>query len=185
MKFLYTARNKEGQVKQGVVVASSQDKAEALLMENGFTIVAIKEQAENIWLKMVPFGKRVSYKEVVLFSRQLSTLIGARVPILQSLRILEGQISSKPLVAVVRDMITSVENGESFSLALSKHPKIFGNVYISLVIENDGTTRIDLVNDNDDPESYVLSYPSCSNNVCMLIFANIDPAKNMDRKYAY
>jgi type IV pilus assembly protein PilC len=133
MKFLYTARNKEGQVKQGVVVASSQDKAEALLMENGFTIVAIKEQAENIWLKMIPFGKRVSYKEVVLFSRQLSTLIGARVPILQSLRILEGQISSKPLVAVVRDMITSVENGESFSLALSKHPEVFGNVYVSLV----------------------------------------------------
>ena len=133
MKFLYTARNNEGQVKQGFVVALSQDKAESLLLENGFTIVSIKEQAENPFEKLNPFGKKVSYKEVVLFSRQLATLIGARVPILQSLRILEGQVDSKYLNQIIRDMITSVENGESFSLALSKHPNVFGNIYVSLV----------------------------------------------------
>lgn len=133
MKFFYTAKNNQGQVKQGFVVAVSQDKAEALLLENGFTIISIKFQAENKFAKLVPFGNRVSYKDVVLFSRQLATLIGARVPILQSLRILDEQITSKPLSRVVRDMIASVENGESFSLALSKHPEVFGNVYVSLV----------------------------------------------------
>lgn len=133
MKFFYTARNNEGQVKQGFVVAISQDKAEGLLLENGFTIINIRVQEENKLAKFLPFKRHVSYKDVVLFSRQLATLIGARVPILQSLRILDEQITSKQLSHVVRDMITSVENGESFSLALSKHPDVFGNVYVSLV----------------------------------------------------
>ena len=133
MKFFYTARNNEGQVKQGFVVAVSQDKAEGLLLENGFTIINIRVQEENKLAKLLPFKRHVSYKDVVLFSRQLATLIGARVPILQSLRILDEQITSKQLSHVVRDMITSVENGESFSLALSKHPDVFGNVYVSLV----------------------------------------------------
>jgi type IV pilus assembly protein PilC len=133
MKFYYTAKNNTGEVKQGFVIAVSQEKAESLLLENGYTIINIKVQAENQFAKLNPFRKHVSYKDVVLFSRQLSTLIGARVPILQSLRILDEQITSKQLSHVVRDMIVSVENGESFSLALSKHPDVFGNVYVSLV----------------------------------------------------
>ncbi len=133
MKFFYTAKNNEGQVKQGFVVALNQEKAEALLIENGFTIISLKQQFENPLAQLNPFAKHISSKDLVLFSRQLSTLIGARVPILQSLRILESQIDSKQLNSVIRDMTTSVENGESFSLALSKHPEAFGNVYVSLV----------------------------------------------------
>lgn len=133
MKFFYTAKNNEGQIKQGFVVALSQEKAETLLAENGFTIINLKQQFENPLAQLNPFAKHISSKDLVLFSRQLSTLIGARVPILQSLRILDSQIDSKQLNNVIRDMTTSVENGESFSLALSKHPEAFGNVYVSLV----------------------------------------------------
>jgi type IV pilus assembly protein PilC len=133
MKFQYQARNKEGQIKRGEVVAISEAKAEQLLAENGFIIVSLRQQNESIFERFSPFANRVSYKDLVLFSRQLSTLISARVPILQSLRILEAQVSSPSLATITRDMITSVENGESFSLALSKHPAIFGNLYVSLV----------------------------------------------------
>lgn len=133
MKFAYQAKDRQNQVQQGIVVASTQDKAETILAENGLVIISLAEQADSILDKINPFGKSVSGKDLVLFSRQLSTLIAARVPILQSLRILEEQITSKRLNSVVRDMITSVENGESFSLALSKHQDIFGNVYVSLV----------------------------------------------------
>lgn len=133
MKYLYQARNREGQIKTGFVVANSQSKAEQLLSDNGYIIISLKEQRQDWIAKYNPFAAHVSYKDIVLFSRQLSTLIGARVPILQALRILEAQVSSKKLIAVVRDMIYSVENGESFSLALSKHPEIFGSIYVSLV----------------------------------------------------
>ncbi len=133
MKFIYQARNKEGKVKEGFVVAASQDKAEQLLAENGFIITSLQVQEESFFSRFNPFTAHVNYKDLVLFSRQLSTLISARVPILQSLRILEGQVNSSRLIAIIRDMIASVENGESFSLALSKHPQVFGNIYVSLV----------------------------------------------------
>src|SRR6185503_11230684 len=133
MKFRYQARNKEGQIKQGFVVSTSQSKAESLLVENGYIIVGLTEQKENFLARYNFFAGRVSYKDLVIFSRQLATLISARVPILQSLRILESQIQNKRLVSVIRETIASVENGESLSLALSKNPQIFGNIYVSLV----------------------------------------------------
>jgi type IV pilus assembly protein PilC len=128
MKFYYQARNKDGEVKQGTVVAADQQKAEALLTDNGMVIVSLEPQAESILERFNPFDKFISGKDIVLFSRQLSTLIGARVPILQSLRILQSQVTSKRLALVIQDLIASIENGESLSLALSKHPTVFGGV---------------------------------------------------------
>jgi type II secretory pathway component PulF len=133
MKFLYQARNKEGEVKRGFVVAVSQSKAEQLLTDNGFIIISLQVKNESLLERYNFFARHISYKDLVLFSRQLSTLISARVPILQSLRILETQMTNKGLLNIVRSLITSVEGGESFSLALSKHPDTFGNIYVSLV----------------------------------------------------
>jgi type IV pilus assembly protein PilC len=90
-------------------------------------------QKESLLARLDPFANRVGYKDLVLFSRQLATLIAARVPILQALRILQNQVTSKGLQHILQDMIASVESGESFSLALSKHPETFGNIYVSLV----------------------------------------------------
>lgn len=133
MKFAYQARNKEGDLKKGFVVAGNSIKAEQLLSDNGLIIISLKEEKENILTRLEEMINRVSYKDLVIFSRQLSTLAAARVPILQSLRILENQTASQPLVIVIRHLIASVESGQSLSLAMSKHPDVFGNVYISLV----------------------------------------------------
>ncbi len=143
MKFLYKARNKEGDIKTGAVVASDQIRAEQLLAENGLIIVGLEEQQDNILDKINPFGKSVSNKDLVLFSRQLATLISARVPIIQSLRILQDQITNKYLLTVIRDLIASIENGESLSLAMTKHPRIFGSVYISLVKSGEVSGSLD------------------------------------------
>jgi type II secretory pathway component PulF len=133
MQYAYQARNKEGQVKTGFVVAPDQSKAEQLLTENGFIIISLTQRRENWFSRNNPFVPRVSYKDLVLFSRQLSTLISARVPLLQALRILESQLDNKALLNILRELIASIENGESFSLALSKFPETFGNIYVALV----------------------------------------------------
>jgi type IV pilus assembly protein PilC len=143
MKFLYKARDKEGQVKTGTVVAVDQQRGEQLLLENGLIIISLEEQSESIFEQFNPFGKSVTNKDLVLFSRQLSTLISARVPILQSLRILQDQITNKYLLTILQNLIASVENGESFSLALSKYPKVFGNVYVSLVKSGEASGSLD------------------------------------------
>src|SRR5262245_17831540 len=124
MRFTYKARDKEGKVRSGEVVAADQVRAEQLMTENGLVIISLDAKPDDLLARINPFGKTVSNKDLVLFSRQLSTLISARVPLLQSLRILEDQIVNKFLVSIIQDILASIENGESFSLALAKHPKV-------------------------------------------------------------
>src|SRR3989344_8848704 len=111
MKFQYKAKNKGGEVKTGAVVAADQARAEQLLADNGLAIINLERREENYFVKINPFGKSVSNKDLVLFSRQLSTLISARVPIIQTLRILQDQITSGYLPKILSDLIASVENG--------------------------------------------------------------------------
>lgn len=133
MKYTYQARNQKGELKKGFVIAANSAKAEQLLTNNGLIIISLDEQGDNLFSRFEGLFNRVSYKDLVLFSRQLSTLVSARVPILQGLRILENQVDSKGLIIVTRNLIASIESGQSLSLAMSRHPDVFGNVYISLV----------------------------------------------------
>jgi type IV pilus assembly protein PilC len=142
MKFLYQARNRSGEFKKGIVTAANQQKAEQLLTDNGLVIVSLKEQRESYLTKFDIFSNRVSYKDLVLFSRQFSTLVAARVPIVQALRILESQVSSAGLIKITKSLVQSVESGDSLSLALSKHPKVFGNIYISLVKSGEASGQV-------------------------------------------
>lgn len=142
MRFLYQARNRTGDFKKGIVTAASQAKAEQLLTDNGLVIISLKEQRESVLNKLDIFSSRVSYKDLVLFSRQFSTLVAARVPIVQALRILESQVSSKGLVTITKSLVQAVESGESLSSALSKHPRVFGNIYISLVKSGEASGQV-------------------------------------------
>jgi len=143
MKFSYKARNKDGNIQSGDVVAVDQNKAEALLTQNGLAIIALEEKQGDIFERLNPFGKSVSSKDLVLFSRQLATLISARVPIIQALRILQDQITSKYLLVIIGDLISAVENGDSLSSAMAKHLDVFGNVYISLVMSGEISGSLD------------------------------------------
>jgi type II secretory pathway component PulF len=144
MKFNYKARNKEGGIQSGDVLAVDQNKAERLLSENGLVVISLESQDEgDLFSKFNPFGKSVNNKELVLFSRQLSTLISARVPIIQSLRILQEQITGKYLLTIIGDLISAVENGDALSSAMAKHPDVFGNVYVSLVMSGEVSGSLD------------------------------------------
>lgn len=133
MKFNYQARDQKGELKKGFVIADTSAKAEQLLSSNGLIIINMTVEKESFFSKLDTLFHRVSYKDLVIFSRQLATLVAARVPIIQGLRILQAQVSSKGLVSIVQSLIAGVEGGQSLSLAMSRHPEVFGNVYISLV----------------------------------------------------
>jgi type II secretory pathway component PulF len=143
MKFNYKAKNKEGNIQSGVVVAVDQNKAEKLLAENGLVIIALDAEQGNPLERFNPFGKSVKNKEMVLFSRQLATLISARVPIIQALRILQEQITGKYLLSIIAELISAVENGDSLSNAMAKHQDVFGNVYINLVMSGEASGSLD------------------------------------------
>lgn len=133
MQFKYQAKDSAGRLREGIVVSEDQNRAEQLLSENGLVILSLQIHEQSIWEKLWPFGKRVAGKDMVLFSRQLSTLIGAQVPILQALRILQVQTENARLKVVLTETIGAVESGDSLSLSLSRHPEVFDTVYISVV----------------------------------------------------
>ncbi len=142
MKFTYQARDQKGDLKKGFVIAATIAKAEQLLANNGLIIINLAVQKENLFTKIEEVINRVNYKDLVVFSRQLSTLVAARVPILQSLRILEAQVASKGLTVVARNLIADVESGQSLSLAMSRNPEVFGNVYVSLVRSGEASGKV-------------------------------------------
>jgi type IV pilus assembly protein PilC len=135
MKYRYEAKNPNGVLRQGFVVAQDQAHAESLLTENDLVILSLSEQEEPLIdrLNIFGFGKSVPNKEMVLFARQLSTLIGAQVPLLQSLRILLVQLTNAYLKKITQEAIDSIEGGDSLSLALSRYPEVFGNVFVNVV----------------------------------------------------
>lgn len=142
MKFTYQARDQKGDLKKGFVIAATIAKAEQLLANNGLIIINLAVQKDTILTKIEEVINRVNYKDLVVFSRQLSTLVAARVPILQALRILEAQVASKGLTIVARNLIADVESGQSLSLAMSRNPEVFGNVYVSLVRSGEASGKV-------------------------------------------
>jgi type IV pilus assembly protein PilC len=89
------------------------------------------------------FFNRIKTKDKILFSRQLSTLINAGLPLVQSLRSVAKQTSSKPLQAIINQVISDVEAGTNFSTALAKHPKAFNEIFISLVAAGEVSGTLD------------------------------------------
>ena len=141
--FKYTARDRvTGQKIKSVVEAESEHAAALLIAKEGFSPIDIVAQKEG--QRSIPgFNKKVPTKDRVLFSRQLSTLVGAGMPLVQSLRSVSDQITNKPLKAVISTVIGDIEAGQTLSDSLGKHGKVFNQVYVSLVAAGETSGTLD------------------------------------------
>ena len=129
----YKAKDQDGVLKTGTIEAVSMNAASTILHGHGLTLLELSAEEISGFLKYLPFLNRVPRKEIVLFSRQLSTLINARVPILSSFEILTTQITNKNLQRAVANMMDEIEGGKSLSEALGGYPNIFSNLYMNMV----------------------------------------------------
>ncbi|MGH7234274.1 MAG: type II secretion system F family protein [Candidatus Saccharimonadales bacterium] len=158
LTYTYEARNTAtGQKIKAEVQADNEQTAAKLLKEQGLTPLSIK-------LSRQAFGghlHRISTKDKVMFSRQLATLINAGLPLVQSLRNVGQQTTSKPMRVVINQVISDVESGMAFSQALSKHPRVFNRVFVSLVAagETSGTldTGLERLADQQEKDADVIS----------------------------
>ena len=143
-KFRYTARNELGEVQAGLVEAASRDLAIRILQENKLYILAL-ESTEKKKLSESIFGffKKVNVKDLMLFTRQFSTLISAEVTISNALRTLHKQVSKPVLKDAIFDVYTDVEGGLYLSQALSKHPNVFSDFYVNMVRSAEVSGRLE------------------------------------------
>lgn len=136
MQYTYQARDDKGTLRTGTVEAATESDAFDTLKNHGFIVIGIApEQKKDLLsgLSFLNFLSRVSNKDIVLFSRQLATLIDASVPIVQSLQILQYQVSSEGLRKIIMELTQKVESGDSLSSAMSQYPKVFSPLYVNLV----------------------------------------------------
>ncbi|HTB49316.1 MAG TPA: type II secretion system F family protein [Verrucomicrobiae bacterium] len=140
LTFNYEARNaKTGQKIKAQVQADNEQAAAKVIREQGLTPLSVKPERVGGARRF----RRIKTKDKVLFSRQLSTLINAGLPLVQSLRSVAEQTTNKPLKIVINQVISDVEAGTSFSAALEKHPLVFNRVYVSLVAAGEASGTLD------------------------------------------
>ena len=133
-KFQYQARDKKGQLLSGEVEAIEERGAADLLQSQGYAIISLTpERSESLLDQATTIFRRINQKEIVFFSRQLSVLIDANVPIVQAIETLTKQSENERFQQVLIDVGSEVEGGASLSAALSRHPNVFSELYISLV----------------------------------------------------
>jgi type IV pilus assembly protein PilC len=129
--YSYTARETaSGREIRNTVEAATEQAAVAALLNRSLLVVSIQEKISK---KGKTKGGKVSLADLVVFTRQLATMVDAGIAIVQSLQALSDQSPNKVTRDVIRDICTRVESGESFSEALQKHPKAFSKLYFSMV----------------------------------------------------
>jgi type IV pilus assembly protein PilC len=129
--FAYVARETAtGREIRSSVEAASEQAAIVALLNRNLLVVSIQEK---IGKKGKTSGGRVALADLVIFTRQLATMIDAGLAMVQSLQSLAEQTTNKVMRDVIKDVCTRVEGGDSFSEALQKHPKAFSRLYVCMV----------------------------------------------------
>lgn len=131
-QFNYKAKDKNGNLVKGEVEAATVNDAARLVRTRGLFIISISAKIDSPFDLIRRFRERITNSDVATFTRQLSTMINAGLPITEALLILRSQ-SKKSMQRVVAQILADIEAGESFSASLAKHPKIFSKTYIALV----------------------------------------------------
>ncbi|MDD5730988.1 MAG: type II secretion system F family protein [Candidatus Omnitrophica bacterium] len=127
--FQYSAKDKNGMTVTGSMDAPSEAEAANLLHNKELVVVSLKEAKKRV---IKTKGKKVKLDDLVIFSRQLATMIDSGIPLVQTLGILVEQVDNKTLKDVVMVLRQDIEAGMSFCDALAKHPGVFSELYVNM-----------------------------------------------------
>ena len=142
--FNYTAINSAGRKVQGNVDSRTKEIAISLLKNQGLTVVAITEKRESIVEFLVNL-RGIPQTELVTFTRQLSTMISAGLPIARALEVLATQSGSSAFRKIVYDILRSIEGGSSLSIAIGRYPEVFSKTYQALVSAGESSGKLDII----------------------------------------
>ena len=137
--FTYTARAANGELKSATLEATNKDEVIAQLKRQRLTVVKVDEAAKT------KAGGSVTMRDIVIFTRQFSTMINAGLPLVQALDILSRQTESKALSEVTKTVVFDVESGNTVADALARHPKAFSDLYVNMVAAGEAGGILDTI----------------------------------------
>lgn len=142
MRFRFKARNDKGQLRKGVVEAQTPQSAAEVLRGQKLTIIELHEI--NLGASLFSFSNKIKFDDIVNFTRQLSTMISAGLPLTDALSILQLQVGPA-LAKNITETLRAIEGGATFADALSAHPEAFSKVYIALVRAGEAAGVLDTI----------------------------------------
>ena len=131
--FNWKGTNSYGEKRKGVIEAPNIESARGHLKKIRITTTKIKEKPKDLFENIEMFKPKVTGKDVVIFTRQLSTMIDAGLPLVQGLEILGNQQENPTFKKILTQVRTDVETGTTFADALKKHPKVFDSLFCNMI----------------------------------------------------
>lgn len=142
-RFVYTAKTEPQKIFQGDIEAESKKDAIQKLTILGYFPISVESESLSLTKQRAGFFQKISRKEVILFTSELATLIESGVDILKSLTILSTQTHNKHFKIVVDDVISKVKDGKTLSESFRIHPRLFSNLYVSMIHSGEVEGHID------------------------------------------
>lgn len=131
-KYKYQAKNMQGETIVNTIDADNERDVVNLLQKQNLVILNLEEIQVKLKKKVAFFSRKVKSDEIVIFARQLATMVGAGLPVLQGLQTLKEQVGNPTLSKVIGDVAFGIEGGASFSEAISIHPKVFSVLFVNM-----------------------------------------------------
>ncbi len=142
--FEYQAINKNGQMTKGTIEGTDRTSIIAALTKQGMRPLSVKLQTNGKKSKGIGILKpKVKSNDIVLFTRQLSTMVSAGVPLLRALNTLETQAENPAMKLVLADLIKDIQGGAQLADALAKHPKVFSDIFVNMVRAGEAAGIVD------------------------------------------
>ncbi|MCI0526771.1 MAG: type II secretion system F family protein [Nitrospira sp.] len=143
--FVWTGRTPKGGMQKGELVAKSRDEVIALLRKQSILVTSVQQKMGQISISLPGFGGKVKEKDIVIFTRQLATMIDAGLPLVQCLDILSNQTDNKVFAKSIAEIRSDVEAGSTYADALKKHPKVFDDLYVNMVAAGEAGGILDTI----------------------------------------
>jgi type IV pilus assembly protein PilC len=142
-EFIYKAQTPEGKIVEGKIDAGSESQAISTLHGRGLVVISVESGAVGMAKRDISqYFQRISNKDIAIFTRQLATLVGAEVPLLESLKTMAKQTPKPHFAEIVGDVAREVEGGASLSQGLAQHSDVFSDFYVRLVQSGELTGKL-------------------------------------------
>ena len=143
--YKWVAKTKKGRTIKGELDAADERMARFQLKRRNLTIKKLKLKPKDIFANVSFMQPQISSKDLVIFTRQFSTMIDAGLPIVQGLTILSEQSENSTFKTVLKKIVSDVEGGLSLAEAMEKHPKVFDKLFVHLIAAGEVGGILDII----------------------------------------
>ncbi len=143
MKLRYKAITKDNKIIRGLVEAKDINEAAGYIRSKSLVPITITQETKNSISSILPFLGKVKGSDLVVFTRQLSSMLSSGLTLIRSLEILKEQFTNDVMLETTESIIADIEEGKTFSFAISKFPEVFSPIYVSIIKSAEGAGLLD------------------------------------------